>query len=83
MWTTDGGYRETRGKFVNHRNAGVLGVDMETSAVLAVAQYRGVEAASAVVISDLLSETEWKPGFHNPAIQRNTSVLVKAILDTL
>jgi len=33
VWSTDGVYRETRGKFRKFKSAGVLGVNMETSAI--------------------------------------------------
>jgi len=56
VWSTDGVYRETRGKFRRSRGRGTLAVNMETSAVFALARFRGVEAASAQVISDILTE---------------------------
>jgi uridine phosphorylase len=36
VWSTDGAYRETRGKFLKFREAGILAVNMETSAIFAV-----------------------------------------------
>jgi purine-nucleoside phosphorylase len=48
-------------------------VEMEAAALFAVAQVRGVEAASAFVLSDLLGETEWTPDFS--AKQLNTQLL--------
>jgi len=43
VWTTDGVYRKTRRKFHRFQKEGVLGVNMETSALLAVALYRNVQ----------------------------------------
>jgi uridine phosphorylase len=63
VWSTDGVYRETRRKFFKFRDGGVLAVNMETSAIFAVAKYRNVEAASAQVVSDVLSETGWLQAF--------------------
>lgn len=60
VWTTDAIYRETPEKVRMFRNRGALGVDMETSAVLTVAHYRGVAAAGCHVITDRLS-AEWRP----------------------
>ena len=83
VWSTDGVYRETLSKFRKLRNAGVLCVDMETSAILAVAKYRKVEAASAQVISDIVTENEWQPHFRHQSVTKNTEILLRAVLKTL
>lgn len=83
VWTTDGVYRETRSKFRRFRDNGVLAVDMETSAIFAVAKYRNVEAASAQVISDVLTETGWLPAFQHQSVRKNTEVLLKHVLEVL
>ena len=57
--TTDGVYRETRGKLRKYKSGGVVVVNMETSAIFAVAKYRKVEAASPQIISDILTEKGW------------------------
>jgi uridine phosphorylase len=62
QWTTDAPYRELRNKVQKYREAGVLGVDMETSAMYALAKFRGVRVCNLLVISDVLG-TEWSPGF--------------------
>lgn len=59
IWTTDAPYRETRTKVARLANEGVLGVEMETSAVYALAQYRGVEALSVQIVSDQLVGEKW------------------------
>lgn len=83
VWSTDGVYRETREKFKKLRNIGVLGVDMETSAILAVGKYRDVEVASVQIISDILTESEWQALFHHQSVKKNMEVLVKMVLETL
>lgn len=84
VWSTDGVYRETREKFKEFRDAGVLGVNMETSAIFAVAQWRGVKAASAQVISDVLTEREWQTHFlSHKSVRANIRVLVEVVLETL
>jgi len=83
VWSTDGVYRETRGKFRRFRDSGVLAVDMETSAIFAVAQYRNVEVASAQVISDVLTENGWLQAFAHQSVRENTEVLLKAVLEVL
>jgi len=83
VWSTDGVYRETLGKFRRFRDSGVLAVDMETSAIFAVAKYRGVEVASAQVISDILTERGWFPAFHERYVRESAEVLLKAALEAL
>lgn len=62
-WTTDGLYRETRGGLKAAVAQGAATVEMEASALFAVARYRGVPLASAFTISDTLAEPEWQPEF--------------------
>jgi uridine phosphorylase len=50
--STDGVYRQTRQKELHWREQGVLGVDMEASALLAVAQYYHIPAACVLMVSD-------------------------------
>lgn len=83
VWSTDGVYRETRGKYRKFRDGGVLAVDMETSAIFAVAKYRNVEAASAQVISDILTENGWLQAFGHQSVRESTEALLKSVLETL
>jgi uridine phosphorylase len=83
VWSTDGVYRETRSKFLKFRNAGVLAVNMETSAIFAVANYRSVEAASAQVISDVLTETGWLQAFGQKSVRENMKALTKIAIEVL
>ncbi|KZN23935.1 purine phosphorylase [Haladaptatus sp. R4] len=63
-WTTDAMYRETKEEVQQYAEEGVLTVEMEASAVFAVAAHRGVEAASMFVVSDYLGPSDWEPKFH-------------------
>ncbi|MFC7082242.1 nucleoside phosphorylase [Halorussus caseinilyticus] len=63
-WTTDAIYRETEKEVERYADEGVLTVEMEASAVFAVADYRGVEAGAMFVVSDYLGLSEWEPKFH-------------------
>ena len=83
VWSTDGVYRETRGKFRKFRDAGILAVNMETSAIFAVARYRNVKAASAQVISDILTEKGWLQAFGHRSVGESTEVLLKTVLEIL
>ena len=61
IWTTDGLYRETRRNMEDRRREGCRVVDMECSAVMAVAAYRGVKAHQFVYAEDNLDSIEWDP----------------------
>ncbi len=81
LWTTDAIYRETRAKINKFRQMGALGVDMETSAVYSVAQYRGIEAAAVLVVSDETTGPEWKPGFSSPRFLETIGAACDLILE--
>ncbi|UPV75344.1 nucleoside phosphorylase [Halorussus limi] len=63
-WTTDAIYQETDAEVEHYAEEGVLTVEMEASAVFAVADYRDVEAGAMFVVSDYLGQSEWDPKFH-------------------
>lgn len=58
-WTTDAPYRETRARVVARRDAGCLTVEMEVSALLAAAAFRGVRLAALLYAADDLSGAVW------------------------
>ncbi len=64
-WTTDAPYRETIEELRQYRTDGVVTVEMEASALLAVGAYRGIDVSSVFVISDILSEEDWRQGYHS------------------
>lgn len=83
VWTTDGIYRETQSKLLTYRNQGALAVNMESSALFAVAKYRDVEIASVQVISDVLSEEGWQPAFNQEKVQNGLRVLLDVVIEAL
>lgn len=83
VWSTDGVYRETRGKLRKFRESGVLAVNMETSAVFAIAKYRNVRAASAQVISDVLTENGCDIASEHQSVRESTEALLKNVLETI
>ncbi len=83
VWSTDGVYRETRAKFRKFKSAGVMAVDMETSAIFSLAKYRNVEAASAQVISDVLTESGWRQAWRDKSLVENAQLLLGCVLETL
>ncbi|HEX4226595.1 MAG TPA: nucleoside phosphorylase [Pseudonocardiaceae bacterium] len=58
-WTTDAIYRETRNKARQRVEEGCLVVDMEASALFAVAQYRGVTLGQLLLAGDSLAGETW------------------------
>ena len=58
-WTTDAYYRETRGKVARRAAEGFLTVEMEASAYLAVAKFRGVKLGQILYGGDDVSGEAW------------------------
>ncbi len=58
-WTTDAFYRETRGKVMLRQSEGCLTVEMEASALFAVAEFRGVPLAEVLYAGDDVSGDIW------------------------
>ncbi len=52
IWTTGAPYRETKEELLAYRAEGLLGVGMETAAMMAVGAYRVVEITSVLIVSD-------------------------------
>lgn len=59
-WTTDALYRETKKKMENRRNAGCITVDMECSAMNAVAKFRDIRFAQFFYAVDNLDAPVWE-----------------------
>ena len=60
-WTTSAFYRETAAEVEAYADDGVLGVDMEAAAMLAVAAFRDVDAAVVHSAGDYLTVDGWNP----------------------
>ncbi len=82
-WTIDAPYRETVAEARHYQAEGVLCVEMEAAALFAVAQVRGLQLASAFVISDSLAELVWNTRFGDPQVQAGLVELYQAALTTL
>ena len=80
-WTIDTPFRETQEEVKQYQAEGVLTVEMETAALASIAQYRGVQFAAAFVISDLLVDGIWKPGFDSKHLAESLKKLHEASLD--
>ncbi len=82
-WTIDAPYRETVAEARHYQAENVLCVEMEAAALFAVGSFRGVEVASAFVISDSLAELVWDPQFHGPEVETGLTTLWEAALRSL
>lgn len=61
VWTTDAAYRETREKVNRRKENGCICVDMECSAVAALAEFREKEVFHFFYAADNLDKEEWDP----------------------
>lgn len=59
-WTTDGIFRETPSRVARRRSQGCLTVEMEASALIAVATFRGVRFGQLLYAGDDLSGERWQ-----------------------
>jgi len=80
-WTIDAPYRETVAEARKYQKEGVATVEMEASAVFAVAKYRKVKAAAIFTVSDSLAELKWEPKFH--LSNKNWEILFQAAKNAL
>lgn len=81
VWTTDAPYRETPSKITAYRDRGILAVEMEMSALMTVALYRGVKLAGLLVVSDELGDVKWRHGFSDPRFKKATKVAAEILFD--
>jgi uridine phosphorylase len=58
-WTTDAPFRETTAKIQQRRDEGCVTVEMEASAFMAVAQFRGVDLVQLLYAGDDVSGESW------------------------
>ena len=87
VWTTDAFLRETRDKILRCRSQGALAVEMECSALFAVAQYRRAKSAALLLITDELHGRVWKPAYDDQKVINNerkiAEILTKNWLELL
>ena len=82
-WSTDAPYRETREEVSHWAAAGVLAVDMELAALLAVARVRGVQAAGVLVVGDSLAGGTWRPPERLDGMERSLEAAYRAAIEVL
>ncbi len=79
-WTTDALYRETAEKIRRYRSKGVLGVDMETSAVFCVGIFLNIRVGSVMVVTDEISESYWEAGFSSEKVGNMMRMVCQTIV---
>jgi uridine phosphorylase len=81
VWTTDAPYRETIDKVQAYSAQGVYGVDMEYSALAAVARFRGVALAGVLLVSDELTTIPWKPHYSFKSFKDRSHAVLRQLCD--
>jgi uridine phosphorylase len=82
-WTTDAIYRETAAEVLLHAGKGALVVEMEASALFAVARFRSCLIAACFSVSDTLAELQWRPEFHAESTQDGLEAIFGAALEAI
>ena len=82
-WTIDTPYRETIAEIKQYQAEGVATVEMEASALFAVAQYRDVQMGAIFTISDSLASLEFSPHFHLDATRKGLETLCRVAIEAL
>ena len=81
VWTTDAPYRESVSQVRELAGQGVMGVDMEYSALVTVAAFRKVELSAVLLVSDELSSGNWKPGFHTKTFKKKSREILHFLIE--
>ena len=82
-WTTDAPFRELRKDVLSYQNQGVLAVDMEAAALLAVAKANGLPALAAFSIADTLANGAWSMSSDLRPAQLGLTTLFESVLEYL
>jgi len=69
--STDAPFRETKSWLEQQRKKRLGFVDMEASAVFAMAEFHGIQAAALMLVTDNLSEAKHKIHFKHPRLIKN------------
>lgn len=81
VWSTDAPYRESRADLLRlQEQFGVRAVDMEFSALCAVAAFREIEFAAVFVVSDELWPAVWQPEFTGDKFRTTSRRLVSLLI---
>lgn len=82
-WTTDAGYRETWGQFLDYRNQGALCVEMEGVGLFTIAKYRKCVTSALYVITDIIDDKDWNLGWEGNEISNSIEEIVEMIINSV
>lgn len=83
IWTTDAPYRETREKVVRYGSQGIMAVDMEYTALRAVASFRQVQLAAVFLVSDELYHETWQQNISRKWFRQQSRELLNELCGLL
>ena len=83
VWTTDAPFRETKEKILTYSEQGILAVDMESSALMAVARFRGLAWSGLMVVSDEPWTGETKISPNRPEFTEGLTRAAEAVMDAI
>ncbi|MFZ2090060.1 MAG: nucleoside phosphorylase, partial [Desulfobaccales bacterium] len=81
VWSTDAFYRETKSLVKSCQEQGVLGIDLELAALLAVGRFRQVAVAGLLVVSDELFSLNWQPAQGSQPFRAGRNAALRLALD--
>lgn len=81
VWTTDALFRESADKVEAFAAKGVLAVEMECTALMAIAMVRRVAFAAAMVVTDELFSGAWVEGFRRQEVARSQDLLCRRLAE--
>jgi uridine phosphorylase len=82
IWTTDAIYRELKSKVEDYGEKGIIGVEMETSALYVVGKFRGIDVCNVLAISDELW-SDWNPQFGSEKLINTIQTIKKGLLNNI
>ena len=81
VWTTDAPYRESLEQVKLLAKNGILGVDMEFTALVTAAAFRKVELTAVLLVSDELWSGKWKPGYRTKNFKKKSTEILHFLAD--
>lgn len=80
-WTTDGLFRETKKKFEVRKQQGCIAVDMEYTAMQAVADFRGIVFGQILYTEDNLDSDIWEERGYVPKHKEKSGILLDLLFE--
>ena len=71
IWTTDAMFKQTKKEISYANKNGIIGFDMETSALFSVAKTKGCKIASIQIESDSFINEKWKSIYKTKKFEKN------------